>query len=354
MLPTSDATPVRQAMASEEGASPSETLLYLAAGSWVSQAIYVAAKLGLADLLVASPQSAATLAATTGTHAGALYRVLRALASVGIFAEDDSRRFHLTPTAECLCSQAPGSLRAFAVMLGEQEHWRAWGEVLYSVKTGKPAFEHIFGMPRFRYFADHPQDARIFSEAMTSRSGQENDAIIAAYDFSELKSVIDVGGGQGSLLAAIVRATSDTRCVLFDLPDVIRTARNAANLAECGSRLEFAEGSFFEALPTGADAYMLKKVIHDWDDARATAILTNCRGAMPRSGRLLLIEPIIPPDNIRSFNKLLDLLLLVWHGSGKARTEAEHRAILASSNLAVARVMPTGSWLSIIEALPAN
>ena len=354
MLPTNDTASAQQTMASENGASPSATLLYLAAGSWVTQAIYVAAKLGLADLLVTGPQSPATLAAITGTHADALYRVLRALASVDIFAEDDSRRFHLTPTAECLCSKVPGSLRAFAIMLGEQEHWRASGEVLYSVKTGLPAFEHVFGVPRFRYFADHPEDARIFNEAMTSRSGQENDAIIAAYDFSELTSVIDVGGGQGSLLAAILRATFHTRCVLFDLPVTIRIARSAASHAEYSARLEFVEGSFFEALPAGADAYVLKKVIHDWDDERAIAILTNCREAMPHNGRLLLIEPIIPPGNAHSFNKLLDLLLLVWHGSGKARTETEHRSILAASNLEVARIIPTESWLSIIEASPNN
>jgi O-methyltransferase domain/Dimerisation domain len=357
MLSTNDTASAPQTMTSENGASPSATLLYLAAGSWISQAIYVAAKLGLADLLVASPQSTATLAAITGTHADALYRVLRALASVGVFAEDDSHHFHLTPTAECLCSEVPGSLRAFAIMLGEQEHWRSWGDILYSVKTGLPAFEHVFGVPRFRYLADHPEDARIFSEAMTSRSGQENDAIIAAYNFSELKNVIDIGGGQGSLLRAILRATSRTRCVLFDLPDVITIARGAADQAEYAARLEFVGGSFFEMLPAGAagaDAYVLKKVIHNWDDDRAIAILTNCRRAMPLSGRLLIIEPIIPPDNIRSFNKLLDLLLLVWHGSGKARTESEHRAILTASNLKVAQVIPTESWLSIIEASPAN
>jgi ubiquinone/menaquinone biosynthesis C-methylase UbiE len=209
-------------------------------------------------------------------------------------------------------------------------------------------------VPRFRYLADHPADARIFSEAMTSRSSQENDAIIAAYDFSELKSIIDVGGGQGSLLRAILCATSSTRGVLFDLPDVITIARGAADHAEYAPRLEFVEGSFFDVLPPGVDAYVLKKVIHNWDDEQAIAILTKCRRAMPRSGRLLLVEPIIPPDNIRSFNKLLDLLLLVWHGSGKARTETEHRAILAASSLEVARVVPTESWLSIIEASPIN
>jgi len=355
MLPTANAgsAPSGNKTGSENGASPSATLLHMATGAWLAQAIYVAAKLGVADLLVAGPRSAVELAAITGAHAGALYRILRALASVTVFAEDEVGRFHLTPTAECLCTEAPGSLRAFIIMLGEQEHWRAWGEVIYSVRTGRPAFDLVFGMPRFQYFANNPGDALIFSEAMTSRSNQENEAIIAAYDFSEVTSIVDVGGGQGSLLAAILRTASEARCVLFDLPDVIALARNAARTDEA-LRHAFVEGDFFNAIPVGADAYVLKKVIQDWDDEHAVKILMNCRAAMPRTGRLLLIEPIIPGGNSSSFNKLLDLLLLIWTPGGKARTELEHRALLAASDLKLARLIPTGSWLSLIEALPAD
>jgi O-methyltransferase domain/Dimerisation domain len=355
MWPTADSARTQSGkMLKENGASPSATLLAMATGAWVAQAIYVAAKLGLADLLVAGPRSAAALAEITDTHPGALYRVLRALASVTVFAEDEDHRFHLTPTAECLCSKVPGSLRAFVIMLGEQEHWRAWGEIIYSVKTGQPAFDHIFGMSRFQYFANYPHDVRVFSEAMTSRGGLENDAIVSAYDFSKLKTVMDVGGGQGSLLDAILRTTSNTRCVLFDLPDVVAIARSAADSTEEAARRAFVEGNFFDAVPAGADAYVLKKIIQDWDDERAARILTNCRAAMPRTGRLLLIEPTIAPDNRPSFNKLLDLLLLIWTPGGKARTELEHRALLAASDLKLARVIPTPSWLSVIEALPAD
>jgi O-methyltransferase domain/Dimerisation domain len=341
-------------MAGESQLPPSAALLRLAAGSWLSQAIYVVAKLGIADLLAAGPASSTKLAEATGTHAGALYRILRALASVGVFAEDNDRCFRLTPAAGHLCSQTPGSLRAFAVMLGEQEHWRPWGEILHSVRTGQPAFDHVFGVSRFEYFADHPDDARTFSDAMTSRASEENDAIIAAYDFSAFESVTDVGGGQGSLLAAILRATSRTRCVLFDLPHVVATAKEAADRGERPVSYEFIGGSFFDPLPVGGGAFVLKKVVWDWDDERAIAILTNCRAAMPSSGRLLVIEPIVPTGNLPSFNKLLDLLLLVWTPGGRVRTEVEHRALLSASKLAMARVIPTGSSLSIIEAIHAD
>jgi hypothetical protein len=339
-------------MASANPAPASTTMLHIAVGCWVSQAIYVAAKLGIADLLEDGPKPCDALAAATQTHSGALYRLLRALASLGVFAEETDGRFRLTPLAECLCTSAPGSLRAFAVMLGEEAHWRAWGEVLHSVQTGQPAFDHVFGMPHFRHFAANPEAGRLFNEGMTSRSGQENEAIIAAYDFSGLRRVIDVAGGQGTLLAAILQASSTTRAVLFDLPHVIATARSVLARSGQAPRCELEEGDFFDKVPAGGDAYMLKKVIHDWDDERALSILKNCRKAMSSRGRLLLMEPVIPPGNEPSFNKLLDLLMLVWTSGGKERTEVEHRILLAAADFKVARVISTKSPVSIIEAQP--
>ena len=332
--------------------APAAALLRIATGSWLSQCVYVVAKLGIADLLLECPSSADTLGSRTGLNAGALHRVLRALSSVGVFQEDGDRRFHLTPIAACLCTNAPESLRAFAVMLGEQEHWRAWGEILYSVTTGKPAFEHVFGVQRFEYFADHPEDSRIFTDAMTSRAAAENAAIISAYDFSEIGRVIDVGGGHGSLLEAILAVTSRTRCVLFDLANVVPLALERAVRTNHAPRYEVVAGSFFDAVPAGAEAYVLKKVIQDWDDEHAVAILKNCRAAMPHSGRLILIEPLVPPGNAPSFNKLLDLLLLVWTPGGRVRTEDEHRKLLAAAKLKIERVIATRSWLTIIEASP--
>lgn len=331
--------------------APPTTLLNMATGCWLSQAIYVVAKLGIADLLYEGPKSCATLADATQTHVGALYRVLRALASVSVFVEDEDGRFTLTPLAEQLRTGVPGSLRAFAVMLGEQEHWRAWEGVLHSVRTGQPAFDHVYGMPHFRYFAEHPEAARVFDEAMTSRSGQENDAIVAAYDFSGAKTVVDVGGGQGTLMGSILEIHPNVRGVLFDLAHVIAASRARMESAGHAARCEFVKGDFFASVPAGGDLYLLKKVIHDWDDERARRILVSCRNAMPGTGRLLLIEPVIPPGNDPSFNKLLDLLMLVWTSGGRERTESEHRALLTSAGLTLSRVIPTRSGVSIMEAV---
>jgi hypothetical protein len=341
-------------MTNETATSPMMIMLHMIAGCWISQAIYVAAKLGIADLLQTGTKSCDVLAAATRTHPDALYRLLRTLSSLGVFSETQTRVFQLTPLAECLRTEAPDSLRAFAILLGEEEHWRAWGHTLHCVSTGQSAFEHVFGMSHFEYFAQHPETARLFNEGMTSRSGQENAAIISAYDFSNVPSVIDVGGGHGSLLASILRATANTKCVLFDLPHVVATARAAGWGTVQESRCEFREGDFFDAVPPGGDAYVLKKVIHDWDDERALSILKNCRKALPSAARLLLIEPVIPPGNGRSFNKLLDLLMLIWTSGGKERTEGEHRDLLSSAGFRCTRVISTSSPLTIIEAVAGN
>ena len=337
-------------MTHDNASAAATAMLHLATGVWMSQAIYAAAKLGLADLLRNGPLLCRTLAAATNTNPGALYRLLRALASADIFAEEDDAVFRLTPRAECLLSGVPGSLRAFAIMLGEEEHWQSWGKVLYSVETGQPAFDHVFGMPQFSYFAAHPRAARVFDEAMTSRSGQENEAIIAAYDFSKFQCVVDVGGGEGTLLRLLLKVTPTVRAVLFDMPHVIESARAA--WGRDATRIEFKHGNFFDKVPTGGDAYILKRVIHDWDDERALTILKNCRKAMHPGARLFLIEPIIPPGNCASFNKLLDLLMLVWTSGGKERTAAEHSALLVAAGFELVHLVPTNSYLGIIEATP--
>lgn len=331
----------------ENAAPPANTMLQMLVGTWVSQAIYVAAKLSVADLLREQPRTVAELAAATGTHEGAIYRVLRALASLGVFEEQEERRFALTPLADCLRSDVPGSLRAFAIMLGENEHRRAWDAVLHSVRTGEPAFDHVFGMPHFQYFARNPEAARAFNEGMTSRAGAENAAIVEVYDFSKFKTVIDVGGGQGTLLTAIKRMAVDTRTVLFDLPHVIAAEQSAA----AAQGHETASGSFFESVPQGGDAYVLKKIIHDWDDERAVSILKNCHAAMGGTARLLLIEPVVPPGNTASFSKLVDLMMLVWTSGGKERTESELSTLLAVAGFSKLRFVPTACPLVIIEAM---
>lgn len=331
-------------------ATAPQAIVPLATAFWISRALYVATRLGVADLLAKGPKSPLTLAAEAGADASALQRVMRALASVGVFAEDGNGNFRNTDAARFLQAEAPGSLRAFVLMLGEPESWRAWGEMLYSVQTGRSAFEHVFGSPIFQYMAEHPEAGRLFDEAMTSRSTEEDDAILCAYDFSSIPRVIDIGGGRGALLSAILRKHPHVEAALLDLPHVIEHAREAAT----GYRL--VAGDFFtDSVPSDGDVYILKKVIHDWDDDRARTILRNCSHAMQHNAasRLLLIEPVIPDGNDPSFAKLLDLFMLVWPG-GRERTVDEHRALLASAGLQVSRILPTRSAVTIIEATCAR
>lgn len=328
-------------------------LLQLASGSWIGQAVHVAAKLGIADLLEDGPKSPATLAEATGAHAGTLHRLLRALASLGVFAEDADGRFALTSLAEGLRTNAPGSLRAYAIMMGEDWHWRAWGGLLNSVRTGQPAFEHVFGCPMFSYFGEHPEAARVFDAAMTSRTGQETAAVIAAYEWPASATIVDVGGGQGALLAAILARNPDVHGVLFDMPHVIAVARGLIEEAGLADRCELAAGDFFERVPAGGDLYLLKRVVHDWDDERASAILRSCRAAMGDRSRLLVIEHVLPPGNAPSWGKLLDLQMLVLTPGGRERDEAGFRALLASTGLRLERIIPAGPTASLIEAVVA-
>lgn len=328
-----------------------DPLLRIATGFWASRALYVAAKLLIADQLVGGPASAEELADASGVHAPSLRRVLRALASLGVFAEDDHGRFDHTPLSRGLCANGPGSLREFVVMLGEAESWRSWGEVMYSVRTGEPAFDKVFGTSQFDYLAGHPDAARNFDAAMAERSAAEDDAVLAAWTFPPTGTVVDIGGGRGTLLSAVLRARPQLHGIVFDLAHVIERARPAFAGQRLGSRLQGAPGDFFaDELPRDAQVYMLKKVIHDWDDARALAILKACSRAMAPGATLLLIEPVIAPGNEPSFAKLLDLFMLVWPG-GRERTESEHVSLLAGAGLELRNGVATTSALSILEAV---
>lgn len=255
---------------------PPEATLQLISGFWIARAIYIAAKLGIADHLHDRPKSAAELAAATGTHAPSLYRVLRALASVGVFAQGDDNRFRLTPLSETLRTDVPGSLRAFTIVELGEEHHPAWGDLLHSVKTGEIAFDHAFGMPIWEYFARHPENAKTFDDAMTGMTLAVNDAVLSSYDFSSIGKIVDVGGGHGSLIASILKSNPRMRGILFDVPAVIEGARARLAAEGIADRCEFIAGDFFESVPGGGDAYILKWIIHDWDDERALTILRNC------------------------------------------------------------------------------
>jgi hypothetical protein len=335
---------------STDGIPPALALLQQALGISISRSVCVVAKLGIADLLKDGPLDTETLAAAVGVHAPSLYRVLRTLASVGIFAEGDDGRFGLTPQAEPLRSDAPDSVRDYILMVGDEWYWRPWDHLLHSVQTGRPAFEHVHGADFFTFLARDPGAAAVFDAAMTSRSAQENDAIASAYGFSGLGTIIDVGGGHGSLLAAILRANPGLRGVLFDRPQVVAEARRQLEAAGLGGRCEVLAGDFFESVPAGGDAYILKRVIHDWDDERAGALLRNCHRAMPGDGRLLVIELVLPPGNDPSLGKLFDLLMLVNLG-GRERTEADYRTLLAGAGFELTAVTPTPSLVSVVEGV---
>lgn len=320
-------------------------------GFWISQAIYVAAKLGIADLLKDGPKSAVVLAKQAEAHEPSLYRVLRTLASRAIFFEDAGRLFGLSPTAEWLRSDKPGSLRPYAIMMGEQWVWRSVGEMLHSVRTGESGFEQVFGARTFDYYAAHPHAARFAVEGMTSRSAAENVAIVGAYDFSGVSTIIDVAGGQGTLLSSIISTNSTLRGTLYDMRHVLDEAGPHIVRDGLQGRCDLVAGNFFDRVPTGGDIYILKKVIHDWEDSDARIILSNCKKAMPKSSRLLLIELIVPAPNVPSFAKSLDLLMLAYAG-GRERTEDEYCELLTSVGFRLQRVIPTSSTVSIIEAFP--
>jgi orsellinic acid C2-O-methyltransferase len=333
---------------------PPLALFRLATGYYVSRAIWVVTKLGIADLLAAGPRPVEELAETTQTHATSLRRVLRLLASVGVFAEQEDGRVALTPIGECLRAGVPGSMRAGALLFAGRTQ-DAWSDLMYSVRTGEPIYPHRFGVDVWTYTAGHPEEAALFDEAMADFTRQAAIAVTAAYDFSPLRTIVDVGGGGGALLAGILTANPGLRGVLFDQPDV--AARATIEIARRGlaDRCEVVGGDFFQEVPGGGDAYLLKHVIHDWNDERAEAILRTCRRAIPSGSRLLLVEGVYPAyidqsDSSRGAASN-DVNMLVCTG-GRQRSEADFRALFAATGFRLTRIVPTPARISIIEGAP--
>ncbi len=317
----------------------------------LTQMIYVAVRLGIPDLLIDGPKSVDALAAAVDAYPNALYRLLRALASVGIFAEDRPRSFALTPLAELLRSDVPGSFRPFVLSYGESWWWDAWGSLLYSVQTGETAFDHVHGQSLFEYLDQNAQASKVFNANMTSMTTGEAQYIVAAYDFSGTRVLVDVGGGHGALTTAILKIHPNIRAVLFDLPSLAAEARTLLDTAGIGDRCEVIGGDFFEAIPKDGDTYLLKDVLHNWEDDQATAILKKCHAFMPRSAKLLVIERIIPPGDTPSPGKLIDISMLVMTG-GRERTEPEYRALLETAAFRVQAILPSEAGTSIIVAVP--
>jgi hypothetical protein len=330
---------------------PSQQLVQMIRGSWVSRAIYVAAKLRIADLLADGPRSAEDLAAAVGVTPRPLYRVLRALAGVGVFAREADGRFCLNPLAEPLREGRPDSLRAFAVMNGEEQD-RCWDDLFETVRTGETAFDRLYGRPVFAYLGEHPEQAKIFDAAMTGFSCRAMQSVLDAYDLSEVGTLADVGGGLGTNLAAALGRYPAMRGLLFDQPHVVERARHVLEAAGVAGRCVVKGGDFFETAPGGADAYLLGHIIHDWDDAKAGLILDNLRRAMPAGAKLLLVEHVLPEGDGASFGKLLDVHMMLVTG-GAERTAAEYRQLLAAHGFRLTRVVPTAGDISVVEGVPA-
>jgi hypothetical protein len=333
----------------EENPSP-PALFEMATAYWLSQAIYVAAKLGIADLLKDGPQSCVALANSTGSDVASLFRLMRALSSVGIFSQLGRDRFALSRLAESLQAEVHGSLRAMVITIGEI-HYQACGNLLHSVQTGSPAFNNVFGASLFDYLRQNVDAADAFDQGMANVSSMLAYAVLMAYDFAGISSIIDIGGGQGKLLEKILRFNPDIRGTVFDTASTIERATQQLGDNAWHRRCSYVTGDFFTAVPQGADTYLLSGVIHDWDDNRAFTILRNCRKAMTENSKLLLIDMIVPDAASASFSKLLDLNMLVMNG-GRERTKAEFCALLKAADYKLTRIIPTMAPQSVIEAMP--
>ncbi len=337
--------------AATQGPPPHAQVIRMATAYWVSRAVYVAARLGIADHLKDGSRDAEQLAAATGTHAPTLRRVLRALASVGLFRTDEQGRFALTPLGAALQSDAPGAARSTVIALARDWIWPAWGEILHCLRTGQTGVEKAHGLAVFDLLARDPEEASHFNAAMIGFHGDQPPAVAEAYDFAGVGTLIDVGGGSGNLLITVLKANPELQGMLYDLPHVAAEAEQNVAAAGLADRCAAVGGDFFAAVPDGGDAYLLKFVLHDWDDERCRVILRQCRRAIPDHGKLLVVELVLPPGEEPFFGKWLDLHMLVLLG-GRERTASEYDTIFRAARFKLNRVVPTPPGPSVVEAVP--
>jgi SAM-dependent methyltransferase len=338
------------------GESPAHELLRLLDGYRAVQALYAAAELGLADHLAPGARDADQLARAVGANPESLRRLLRALASLGVVVENAGGDFALAAAGEPLRSNVPGSLRAAVIYYGGRRHWTAWGQLLHSVRSGSPAFGGTSPTSFAEMASRAPEAAQAFNEAMAALSGPVSTAVVAAYDFSAARLVVDVGGGHGTLLAAVLAANPHLRGILFDLPAVVAGAHGRLRIAAVAERCDVVAGDAFAAVPGGGDVYLLEWILHDWSDEQSIALLRNCRRAIAEDGRLLLVERVLPERAEASaaaapaFFSDLNMLLL---SSGRERTAVEYRELLRRAGFALRRIIPIAAPHSIVEAAPA-
>jgi len=332
-------------------ATPVDRFLGLFWGYQRTQLLYVAARLGIADLLADGPKPVDELASATGTHAPSLARFLRALAGLGVFAAREDGQYELTDLAQPLRSGVPGSQRALVLAHGE-DLYPVWGALLYSVQTGAPAFDHVYGMPNWEYRRLHPEVNARFNAYMSDLSSSRAAVVARRYPFRDTGVVVDVGGGDGTLLTAILTRHPGLRGVLFDQPHVVAEAGTRLAAGGVVDRVEVVGGDFFAGVPAGGDYYILSAVLHDWGDERTAAILAQCRRAMGPEAKLLLVEQVLPPGNVPSTTKLYDILMLVTNAGGRERTEEEWRALLRAGGFDLTDRLPATPIYEVITAVP--
>ncbi|REJ75240.1 MAG: methyltransferase [Acidobacteria bacterium] len=330
---------------------PQAVIIQMAFGFILSQALSVAARLKIADILAGGPKSVEEIAKEASAHAPSVYRLMRALAKAGVFVRDGENRFLNTPLSEFLRSDHPDSMRGMVHMICDKEHWLAQGNLEHSVRTGECGFQDTFGKPIFDYYAEHPEPAKVFDEAMTSLSTTVGAAVAETYDFSGYSKIADIGGGHGILLSSVLKANPDAKGILFDQQYVVNGAEAPAR-SGVANRVETVGGNFFEDVPVKADVYLMKHIIHDWNDKESVRILSNVAQNAPERARLLLVESVVEDDDVPSLSGLMDLNMLAMT-TGRERTTAEYSDLLTASGWQLERVIPTPSPMQIVEAVKA-
>ena len=323
----------------------SNHMMQFITAKWISKPIYVATKLGIADILEEGAKTIDEIAEITKSHSPYLYRIMRALAGFGIFSEDDEKRFQLTPFAECLQKD---KMAPMVLMFLSDWHNKAWDNLLYSVQTGKIAFEKAHGEPCFEWFKSNPDAAEVFNSANSLKAAATHSIILQSYDFSMFKKVADIGGGYGGLMIEILKAYPSMEGIIADTSLVIEKTKNILKINNLDQRCNVEDCDFFKEISKGNDAYILSHILHDWDDERSKIILDNCYRAMGSESKLLIVEMIVPSLNVMSISKLLDLEVLVM-GGGCERTEEEYKSLLDQSGFVINRIIPTEENISLIE-----
>ncbi len=342
------ATEVTDARAEKDAPPADQILFQMLTGAWVTQSIATAARFGIPDALASGPKTVDELAAKVGANAGATKRLMRMLTGIGVFASAEGGRYALTPLSERLREDTPGSLKHMFIAETDGVHWRSWEKVADAVRTGLPRPLAVFGMPAFDYYSKFKDEGEQFGRAMANVSGFASQAVLDAYDFSRFQTVLDVGGGNGSMVLSILKRYPKAKGIVADLPYIEAQAKASIQEAGMADRCRFQAADFFQGVPEGADAHVLKFILHDWNDEESVQLLKSCRSAIAPDGRILVLEVVVPESSGPDLSHLMDMNMMVMTG-GMERTAKEYESLLARGGFQLTRIVPTASPFSVIE-----